>query len=116
LAALLASLGIYGIMANLVQQRQRELGVRMAFGAATRDVLTLVLRQGMSLAGAGVVIGVVGALTLNRLIVNQLYDVKPTDPVTFSAVAALLGAVALLATAVPALRAARLDPVTALRQ
>ncbi|MBX6365207.1 MAG: ABC transporter permease [Gemmatimonadetes bacterium] len=116
LALLLAALGIYGIMAHHVAQRTRELGVRMALGAAARDVLGLVLRQGMGLAVTGIVIGLVGALALTRLMASQLYAVRATDPATFAAVAAILGVVALLATAIPALRATRVDPVEALRQ
>jgi predicted permease len=116
LAVVLASLGIYGVMSQLVNQRQRELGVRMALGAATSDVLGLVLRQGMTLTAGGVVLGFAGAFALTRLMSSQLYSVSATDPFTFVAVALLLTIVAFLATSIPALRAARLDPVTALRQ
>jgi ABC-type antimicrobial peptide transport system permease subunit len=116
LAVGLAALGIYGVMSQLVNQRQRELGVRMALGAAMPDVLRLVLRQGMLLTIAGVIIGCAGALALTRLMTSQLYSVSATDPTTFVLVALLLVVVAFCATAIPAVRAARLDPLTALRQ
>jgi ABC-type antimicrobial peptide transport system permease subunit len=116
LALLLASLGIYGVMSYSVAQRARDLGVRMALGAARGSVLALVMRQGIVLAIAGIALGLVGAFALTRVIASQLYSVRPTDPVTFAAVAALLGAIAVLATFVPALRATRVDPVVALRE
>ncbi len=115
LALLLASLGIYGVMSYAVTQRTRELGVRVALGATRQNVLGLVLRQGATLAGIGVAIGVAGALQLTGLISSQLYAVPATDPVTFVAVTALLLAVALVATLIPALRATRVDPLVALR-
>ncbi|HEX6693935.1 MAG TPA: ABC transporter permease [Longimicrobiales bacterium] len=116
LALLLAALGIYGVIAHSVMQRTQELGVRMALGAGAKDVLRLVMMQGLAIAGIGLTVGIGGAFALTRLMKSQLYQVDATDPVTFISVAAILLAVALLATLLPALRAMRLDPVQALRQ
>ena len=116
IALVLASVGIYGLMSYSVAQRSRELGVRIALGAARSDVLRLVLRQGMSLALTGIVIGVGAAFALTRLIESQLYGVRATDPATFVGVAALLGVTALAANLVPALRATRVDPAVVLRE
>jgi putative ABC transport system permease protein len=116
IALLLASIGIYGVMSYSVAQRGREIGIRMALGAERRRVLTLVVGQGMGLAGLGVAIGLAGAFALTRLLGSQLYSVTPTDPGTFAAVAALLTGIALAATLPPAMRATRVDPVVALRQ
>ena len=116
IALLLASLGIYGVLAYSVSQRSRELGIRMALGAARGRVLRLVVGQGMALAVIGIVIGLVGAYLLTRFLASQLYSVTATDPVTFAGVAFLLGAIALVATLVPAMRATRVDPVVALRE
>jgi len=116
IALLLASVGIYGVMAYSVVQRTRELGLRMALGARQRDVLTLVLGQGLRLVLVGVAIGVVAALAITRVIASQLYSVRPTDPLTFASVAALLTAIALAATLLPAWRATMVDPTVALRE
>ena len=116
IAAVLASIGIYGVMSYSVAQRSRELGIRMALGAARPRVLTLVVGQGMALAGIGIVLGLIAALALTRFLSSQLFSVGATDPGTFALVSVLLAAVAFLATLVPAMRATRVDPVVALRE
>ncbi len=115
-ALLLATVGIYGVISYSVSQRNHEIGVRMALGAAGRDVLRLVLRQGIIVTAIGLAIGVVGAFLLTRLLTNMLYGVSQVDLVTYSAVVVLLGGVALAACAVPALRASRVHPVVVLKQ
>jgi predicted permease len=114
-ALTLAAFGIYGVVAYSVQQRRRELGVRIAIGAAADDVVRLVIRQGMRPALVGVVVGLVCAGVGARLLGSRLYGVRPLDPVAFAAVAAFLSAVALLATWLPARRATRISPSEALR-
>jgi len=114
-ALLLATLGLYAVMAYTVARRTREMGIRMALGAARRDVLGLIVRDGMRLAGVGIVIGLALAAGLTRIVRRFLYGVTPTDALTFAAVAALLTGVAILASWAPARRATRVDPVIALR-
>jgi ABC-type antimicrobial peptide transport system permease subunit len=114
-ALLLALLGIYGVTAFSVAQRTREIGVRVALGAQRSHVLTLIVRQGVVLAGIGVAVGSVAAFGTTRLIGNLLYGVAPTDVVAFGAAAALLAFAALAASWIPARRASRVDPVIALR-
>ena len=115
IALLLASIGIYGVMSYSVTQRTRELGIRMALGAARSRVLALVVGQGMALAAAGVAIGLVAAYALTRFLSSQLFGVGATDPATFTIVSLVLATMALLSTLIPALRATRVDPVVALR-
>ncbi|MDP6579612.1 MAG: FtsX-like permease family protein [Vicinamibacterales bacterium] len=115
LALVLAAVGIYGVLSYSATQRTREVGIRMALGAETGDVLRLILGQGMVPVAAGLVVGLAISLAVTRLIAGLLFRVSPTDPVTFGGVTLLLGGVGLLASLVPALRAGRLQPVTALR-
>jgi putative ABC transport system permease protein len=115
-ALLLSAIGIYGVIAYSVAQRTHEIGVRMALGATSAGVVRMVLAQGGRLAAVGIVLGLGGAASLTRLLERMLFGVDPYEPVTFACVALGIGAVAIVACTVPALRAARVDPVTALRQ
>jgi len=114
-ALLLASIGIYGLMAYTVQQRTQEIGIRMALGASPGKVRSMVVRQGMLLASIGVVIGVAAAVGLSRYMKTLVFGVKTSDPLVLVSVAVVLAVVALLATYVPAVRASRVDPIVSLR-
>jgi putative ABC transport system permease protein len=115
IALALSAIGIYGVMAYSTAQRQHEMGIRLALGAQPADVLGLVVRQGMRLVTAGVVIGLVAAWALSRLLTRQLFEITPVDPPTYLGAAVLLAIVALAANYVPARRAARTDPLTSIR-
>jgi putative ABC transport system permease protein len=114
-ALALAAIGLFGVMAYLVSQRSREIGVRLALGASRRAILGLVLGQGLAMTVCGALLGVVAAFGLTRLLRTMLFSVSTTDPLTFVAVPVLLTGVALAACYVPARRAIRVDPVTAVR-
>ena len=115
LALLPAAIGIYGVMSYLVEQRNHEVGLRMALGASRRHVLSLVMKRGIVLSLIGVSLGIVGALALTRYLTSLLYGVHPTDPATFLAVSLLLLAVSLVAIYIPARRATKVDPMVVLR-
>jgi predicted permease len=115
IALVLSSAGLYGLISYLVAQRKREIGVRIALGAQTWEVIGLVMRQGAALTGMGIALGLLGAFLLTRILASLLYGVSARDPLTYAAIAAVLAAVALLATWLPASRASRVDPILAIR-
>jgi putative ABC transport system permease protein len=115
LAIGIAAIGLYGVVAYAVSRRTREIGIRLALGATPREVLTMVLADGAVVAIAGIVAGTVAALAMARLLTGLLYGITPTDPLSFALAGGGLLALTLLASAIPALRAARIDPVGALR-
>jgi putative ABC transport system permease protein len=115
-ALLLSALGLYGVLAYMVGQRTREIGVRMALGAQRASVLRLIIGQGLKLGLAGLLIGLAGAWALTRVLERLLYEIKPNDPWTFGCVAAVLAVVAVLACWLPARRATRIEPIEALRR
>jgi len=115
MALLLSAIGIYGVMAYTTTQRRHEIGIRLALGAGTPEVLRLVVGQGMRLVLLGLGAGLLGAWVLSRALTSQLYGITAQDPVTYTTVALLLGTVALVATWVPARRATRVDPMVSLR-
>ena len=115
-AAVLAAVGLYGVLSQVVAQRVHEIGIRMALGARAGDVLRMIVAHGMRLAALGIAIGLLGALGLTRLMRGLLYEVSTADPMTYGGIALLLLAVAFLASFLPALRAARVDPMVTLRQ
>ena len=115
IALALGVVGIYGVMSYAVNQQTHEIGIRMALGAQVRDVLRLVLQQGIVLVVAGIGLGLLGAFSLSRLLTSLLFVVSPTDVLTFTGVALLLMVVALLACYLPSRRATKIDPMIALR-
>ena len=115
LALVLCATGIYGVVSFTTSQRTREIGVRMALGADGRAIRQMVLREGSAVIGAGLLVGLAGALALSRFVSGLLFEVHPGDPVTMLTVCLLLGAVGLAACYLPARRATRIDPVAALR-
>jgi putative ABC transport system permease protein len=112
---LLASVGIYGVMSYSVAQRTREIGIRIALGARRANVLQMTVKHGLQLVSAGMLIGLMAAVLLTRVMASLLFGISATDPFTFIGISLVLLAVAILASYVPALRATRVDPLTALR-
>jgi len=115
LALTLSAIGVFGLLSHTVEQRTREIGIRLAVGAQTEDIVWLFVERGIGLCLVGLVVGVAGSLALTRVVSAYLYGVKPTDPVVFSVTACLLFVVAVVATYLPARRASTVDPVDSLR-
>jgi ABC-type antimicrobial peptide transport system permease subunit len=116
LALLLAAIGTYGVLSYMVTERRREIGIRVALGATRSNVLTQIMKQGLQLTALGVIVGLAGALAVNRLMASLLFGVQPTDAVTIALVIATITAVAVAASCLPAWRASRLDPNVVLRE
>jgi ABC-type antimicrobial peptide transport system permease subunit len=116
LALLLAAIGIYGVMSYSFSQRTHEIGIRVALGAQQLDILRMALREGMRIVAIGLAAGLIGAAIVTRVFRSMLFEVGPADPTTFLSVAAILASVALVACYLPAQRATRVDPLTALRE
>ena len=115
MALLLTAVGLYGVMSYTVAERTREIGIRVALGAGRGDVLRMILSRSLVITGWGLLIGIVGACALTRLLTSLLYEVKPLDPLTFTTVSLLLAGISFLASYIPAWRAAKMDPMVALR-
>jgi ABC-type antimicrobial peptide transport system permease subunit len=116
IALFLSAIGIYGVLAYLVTQRRREIGIRIALGSSARAIFDLVLREGLILIAGGFVIGAIGAVALRKSLESQLFGVSASDPIVLAAVTAILAAVAVVACALPARRATRIDPIVALSE
>jgi len=115
LALLLAAVGVYGVLSFAISRRTREMGIRLALGANTRDVFLLVVRDGMLLVGAGLLLGLAGGIVGARSLASFLYGISPSDPATYAVMITILVAIAFIACAIPARRAMRVPPITALR-
>jgi len=116
LAAVLASIGIYGLAAQIVAQRTAEIGIRMALGASPRDVMQMIVRQGATLTATGIVVGLAAAALVSQVVAGLLFSVSPSDPVAYATVAGLVAIVGVLACLPAAWRATRIDPIQAIRQ
>jgi MacB-like periplasmic core domain/FtsX-like permease family len=114
-AAMLAAVGLYGVLSTIVRQRTAEIGMRMVFGAPRGSILRLVVGEGLRLSAAGIILGLAGALGITRVVANFLVGVSPADPLTFGAIVVIFGFVAVAASWLPARRASRLDPIDAIR-
>ena len=115
-ALFLAAVGIYGVLAYMVAQRTKEIGIRIALGGSRKKIFRLVLGEGLLLLGAGFAIGLAGTVVLSRYLAAELFGIRPLDPFVLASVASILAAVALVASVLPAQRATRVDPIVALRQ